>query len=127
MSRNQVVVGLADVTLVGQTKTDGGTWNGATTALKLPKPVFVFKNPESDSSGADKLISKGAIPIESSTEELIGDLLSPVMGACVDAGKFIPKNEPEPPADAQLELLSVPSSTEKPKKPRQQKKSSKSS
>ncbi len=124
MSRNQVVVGLADVTLVGQTKTDGGTWHGATIALKLPKPVFIFKNPDTDLAGADKLISKGALPIEPTTDTPIPDLLVPVMEACNDPAKFLPKNELEQPDTPQLELLSIPESPVKPKKPRKKKSNS---
>lgn len=100
MARNQTVVGLADVTLIGQTKPDGGTWNSANAALKQKKPVFVYMNSESDLTGAKQLIQKGAIALEPSKNQSISDLLKPIIKIC--SGELI---LPTPKTEIQLELL----------------------
>ena len=63
MGRNKYIYCLADYGLVVRTdKNKGGTWAGATEALKKQlAPVFV--NPESDAVGNAALIELGAVPL----------------------------------------------------------------
>lgn len=69
MQRNKYVYGLADAALVISSATDGGTWQGATEALKhhptWQVPVFV-RTEGSLPPGNNQLITQGGIPFPTS-------------------------------------------------------------
>lgn len=69
MQRNKYIYCLADAVLVVSSQTDGGTWQGATEALKhyptWQVPVFV-RSEEEPRSGNTQLLTQGGIPFPSS-------------------------------------------------------------
>jgi len=79
MERNKVVTGLAQVVIVAEADTKGGTWEGANGALKQKRPLYV-RQPESSSSlpGNAALIERGGHPLPWPTLALV-DTLSPLL------------------------------------------------
>ena len=71
MERNKVVTGLAQVVIVAEADTKGGTWEGADGALKQKRPLYV-RQPEPSSSlpGNAALIEHGAHPLSWPTQAL---------------------------------------------------------
>ena len=64
MERNNIVTGLAQVVIVAESGSKGGTWEGATGALKHGRRVYV-RQPRDDQSpiGNQLLLEKGALPL----------------------------------------------------------------
>jgi len=79
MERNKVVTGLAQVVIVAEADTKGGTWEGANGALKQKRPLYV-RQPKSSSSlpGNAALIERGGHPLPWPAQAL-GDTLSPLL------------------------------------------------
>jgi len=59
MARNKVVTGLAEVVIVAQSDTKGGTWAGARGALKQGRPLYVRYTPGEELPGNEALINQG--------------------------------------------------------------------
>ncbi len=80
MERNKVVTGLAQVVIVAEADTKGGTWEGAHSALKQKRPLYV-RQPTSSPSlpGNEALIKLGGQPLPWPTgdiEEVFAPLLA---------------------------------------------------
>ncbi len=79
MERNKVVTGLAQVVIVAEADTKGGTWEGANGALKQGRPLYVRQAASSQSlAGNEVLIERGGHPLPWPTEN-IADILSPLL------------------------------------------------
>ena len=63
MERNKVVTGLAEIVIVAESNTTGGTWNGATGALEQRRPLYVQQNADIIHAGNAMLLQWGAIPV----------------------------------------------------------------
>jgi DNA protecting protein DprA len=80
MERNNVVTGLAQVVIVAEADTKGGTWEGANGALKQKRQLYVRKAETSSLlAGNDALIERGGHPISWPTES-IAHMLAPLLG-----------------------------------------------
>lgn len=60
MERNKVVTGLAQVVIVAESGTKGGTWDGATGALAQKRPLYVRQSDGSGLLGNSALLQRGA-------------------------------------------------------------------
>ncbi len=70
MERNKVVTGLAQVVIVAEADTKGGTWEGAHSALKQKRPLYVRQLTSSPSlPGNETLIKLGGQPLPWPTED----------------------------------------------------------
>jgi DNA processing protein len=79
MERNKVVTGLAQVVIVAEADTRGGTWEGADGALKQKRPLYVRQpGPSSSLPGNAALIERGGHPLPWPTQAL-GDTFSPLL------------------------------------------------
>src|SRR2546425_9555975 len=79
MERNKVVTGLAQVVIVAEADTKGGTWEGANGALKQGRPLYVRQTATSQTlAGNEALIERGGQPLPWPTENT-ADLLSPLL------------------------------------------------
>ncbi|MEO8973903.1 MAG: DNA-processing protein DprA, partial [Ktedonobacteraceae bacterium] len=79
MERNKVVTGLAQVVIVAESDTKGGTWEGAHSAFKQKRPLYV-RQPTSSPSlpGNEALIKLGGQPLpwpNEDSEEVFAPLL----------------------------------------------------
>ena len=64
MERNKVVTGLAQVVIVAESDTKGGTWEGAHSALKQKRPLYVRQATSSPAlPGNEALIKLGGQPL----------------------------------------------------------------
>lgn len=63
MERNKVVTGLAQVVIVAESDTKGGTWEGANGALEQKRPLYVCKVNAPILPGNDALLRAGARPL----------------------------------------------------------------
>jgi DNA processing protein len=64
MERNKVVTGLAQVVIVAEADTKGGTWEGANGALKQKRPLYIRQTPSTPMlPGNDELIKQGGIAL----------------------------------------------------------------
>lgn len=64
MQRNATIATFSDRVLVAASGVSGGTWNMAELCLKNEVPLFVFDLPEDVAEGNQKLIGRGAIPVD---------------------------------------------------------------
>src|SRR5437762_3600499 len=81
MERNKVVTGLAQVVIVAEANTHGGTWEAANSALERKQPLYVCQTTSSPLlPGNDALIERGARPLYWHVEEQpsISDVLAPL-------------------------------------------------
>jgi DNA processing protein len=79
MERNKVVTGLAQIVIVAESDLQGGTWAGATGALRQNRPLYVRDTPTSSTlPGNQALIELGGHPLPWPTEQL-ADILSPLL------------------------------------------------
>ncbi len=79
MERNKVVTGLAQIVIVAESDTEGGTWAGATGALRQNRPLYVRDTASSSALPGNKaLIELGGHPLPWPTEQL-ADVLSPLI------------------------------------------------
>src|SRR5579872_5937406 len=79
MERNKVVTGLAQVVVVAESDTKGGTWEGAHSALKQKRPLYV-RQPASSPSlpGNEALIKLGGHPLTWPTDD-VEDVFAPLL------------------------------------------------
>ncbi len=63
MERNNVVTGLAQVVIVAESDTKGGTWEGAKNALKHKRLVYVRQSDDTSLPGNEALIQQGGLPL----------------------------------------------------------------
>ncbi len=79
MERNKVVTGLAQIVIVAESSIQGGTWAGATGALRQNRPLYVRESESSSALPGNKaLIELGGHPLPWPTEQL-ADALSPLL------------------------------------------------
>ncbi len=79
MERNKVVTGLAQIVIVAESDLQGGTWAGATGALRQNRPLYVRDTATSSTlPGNRALIELGGHPLPWPTEQL-ADVLSPLL------------------------------------------------
>jgi DNA processing protein len=79
MERNKVVTGLAQIVIVAESDLQGGTWAGATGALRQNRPLYVRDTASSASlPGNNALIELGGHPLPWPTEQL-AEVLSPLL------------------------------------------------
>jgi DNA protecting protein DprA len=78
MDRNKVVTGLAQIVIVAQSSTKGGTWEGAQEALRQRKPVYVRNTSDPSLAGNHALIKQGAKPLSWPVDD-IAELLNPLL------------------------------------------------
>ena len=77
MERNNVVTGLAQIVIVAESDSKGGTWEGATTALKHERRVYVRQPRDGNAPvGNQLLLEKGALPLPWPTDDLDNVLLA---------------------------------------------------
>jgi len=79
MERNKVVTGLAQIVIVAESDTKGGTWEGANGALAQHRPLYVRQTESPPSLPGNKaLIERGGQPLPWPTEALAATL-SPLL------------------------------------------------
>jgi len=79
MERNKVVTGLAQIVIVAETDTKGGTWEGANGALAQHRPLYVRQTESPPSLPGNKaLIERGGHPLPW-PPEVLSTTLSPLM------------------------------------------------
>ncbi len=103
MERNNVVTGLAQVVIVAESDSKGGTWEGANGALKQERPLYVRQTGTS-LPGNNLLIDKGGLPLVWPPIDPHADVLSPIL----QKSSIIHKKHlhaPSPPN--QLSLLTI--------------------
>jgi DNA processing protein len=104
MERNKVVTGLAQIVIVAESDTEGGTWAGATGALRQNRPLYVRDTAYSSALPGNKaLIELGAHPLPWPTEQL-PDVLSPLLQK---SAAFRQVNDDEPSQPGQLSLFAL--------------------
>lgn len=74
MERNKVVTGLAQIVIVAESDTKGGTWDGANGALAQKRPLYVCQTTEPMLPGNEALRKLGAHPIAWPTGDIAGTL-----------------------------------------------------
>jgi DNA protecting protein DprA len=106
MERNKVVTGLAQIVIVAESDTEGGTWAGATGALRQNRPLYVRDTASSSSTlpGNKALIELGGHPLPWPTEQL-ADVLSPLLQKSA-ALRQAKDDEPSRPGQLSLFALS---------------------
>jgi DNA protecting protein DprA len=105
MDRNHVVTGLAQIVIVAEADSKGGTWDGANGALKQGRRLYVLYTESAEVLPGNKLLlEKGAHPLAWPAESL-GDMLAPLLLES-DVVRERQRNMPEPPS--QLSLLALP-------------------
>jgi DNA processing protein len=80
MERNKVVTGLAQIVVVVESDTKGGTWEGAKGALAQKRPVYVCQMDKPALPGNDALLKIGTRPLSWPTEDMAG-ALAPLLHA----------------------------------------------
>jgi DNA processing protein len=79
MERNKVVTGLAQVVIVAESDTKGGTWEGAKGALQQHRKLYVRQPDENSPLAGNKvLIELGGYPLPWPTEK-VAEMLSPLL------------------------------------------------
>ena len=63
MERNRVVTGLAQIVIVAESNTKGGTWDGAHGALEQKRPLYVCQMEAPALPGNSALLQRGAFPL----------------------------------------------------------------
>jgi DNA processing protein len=104
MERNNVVTALAQVVIVAESDSKGGTWEGANGALKQGRRVYVRHSEDVKLlPGNQLLLEKGGYPLSWPTDTL-ADLLAPVLH---ESSQVREKQQAMSPAPDQLSLLTV--------------------
>jgi DNA processing protein len=76
MERNNVVTGLAQIVIVAEADSKGGTWEGANGALKQRRHVYVYQNDDVTLLPGNKLLlEKGGLPLHWPTDNVLMLLL----------------------------------------------------
>jgi DNA protecting protein DprA len=105
MERNKVVTGLAQIVIVAESNTQGGTWAGATGALRQNRPLYVRETvPPSSLPGNTALIEQGGHPVPWPTEQLT-DVLSPLLQ---ESEVLYQEKSAKPEHQGQLSLFAIP-------------------
>ena len=104
MERNNVVTGLAQVVIVAESDSKGGTWEGANGALKQERPLYV-RQAEQDNTllGNKLLIEKGGLPLAWPPTDTT-DVLSPILQK---SDTIREKQHHMPPLPDQFSLLAI--------------------
>ena len=77
MEHNKVVTALAQVVVVAESDTRGGTWDGANAALKQQRPLYVREPGNAQTlPGNTALLANGASPLPSNESQLAVSLAS---------------------------------------------------
>ncbi|GCE49953.1 DNA protecting protein DprA [Thermosporothrix hazakensis] len=104
MERNKVVTGLAQIVIVAESDTKGGTWEGANGALHQKRRVYVRATKDSSiPAGNAALLEKGARPLSwspSDEDQAFAPLLE-------KARKVQEQQRSMPPSPRQLSLLAI--------------------
>jgi DNA processing protein len=104
MERNNVVTGLAQVVIVAESDSKGGTWEGANGALKQGRRVYVRQSDDVTLLlGNGLLLEKGCHPLAWPTDT-IADMLAPVLH---ESDLVREKQQAASPLPDQLSLLTV--------------------
>ena len=104
MERNNVVTGLAQVVIVAESDSKGGTWEGANGALKQGRRVYVRQSDDVTLlPGNGLLLEKGGYSLVWSTDT-IADMLAPVLH---ESNLVREKQQAASPLPNQLSLLTV--------------------
>jgi DNA processing protein len=104
MERNNVVTGLAQVVIVAESDSKGGTWEGANGALKQGRRVYVRQSDDRTLlPGNGLLLEKGGYPLAWPTDT-IADMLAPVLH---ESNLVREKQQAAPPLPDQLSLLTA--------------------
>jgi predicted Rossmann fold nucleotide-binding protein DprA/Smf involved in DNA uptake len=104
MERNKVVTGLAQVVIVAESNTKGGTWDGANGALKQKRHLFVRQTDNEETlPGNELLLEKGGKPLQWPTTN-VDDTFSPLLET---AQTFQQKQQDVSPRPNQLSLLAI--------------------
>ncbi|HEY5002812.1 MAG TPA: DNA-processing protein DprA [Ktedonobacteraceae bacterium] len=104
MERNHVVTGLAQVVIVAESDSKGGTWEGANGALKQGRRVYVRQSDDVTLlPGNGLLLEKGCHPLAWPTST-IADMLAPVL---YESNLVCEKQQVASPLPDQLSLLTV--------------------
>ncbi|HEU5381047.1 MAG TPA: DNA-processing protein DprA [Ktedonobacteraceae bacterium] len=104
MERNKVVTGLAQIVIVAESDTKGGTWDGANGALMQKRPLYICQMEMPALPGNDALLKRGAQPLSWPSENVEGSL-APLLHVSLE----IQQKQTEllsPPS--QLSLLAMP-------------------
>lgn len=80
MERNKVVTGLAQLVIVAESDTKGGTWEGANGALAQKRPLYVCQMDLPSLPGNDALLKRGARSLSWPADNLASEL-APLLGA----------------------------------------------
>lgn len=80
MERNKVVTGLAQIVIVAESDTKGGTWDGAHGALAQKRPLYVCQMDAPALPGNSALLQHGARPLAWPVEDP-GSSLAPLLSA----------------------------------------------
>jgi DNA processing protein len=103
MERNKVVTGLAQIVIVAESDSKGGTWDGANGALEQKRPLYVCQMDDSMPPGNASLLKRGANALRWPAEN-VEEVLSPLIQTCQE-GYHRQASRPMPPD--QLSLLAV--------------------
>jgi len=102
MERNTIVTGLAQIVIVAESDSKGGTWEGASGALKQKRRLYVRQTETADSLPGNKLLlEKGGIPLIWPTKDITATIL-PLLKESHQVQEH-QQNTPDPPN--QLSLL----------------------
>lgn len=104
MERNSVVTGLAQVVIVAESDTKGGTWEGANGALKQGRTLYVRRSNGDALPGNHLLLERGAIPLDWPIES-IATTLTPLLKT---TEKIHLKHREIATPPSQLSLLAIP-------------------
>jgi predicted Rossmann fold nucleotide-binding protein DprA/Smf involved in DNA uptake len=105
MERNHVVTGLAQVVIVAESDSKGGTWEGANNALMQGRSLYVRQTGHGDSLPGNKLlIEKGGHPLPWPDQDLTV-LLAPILH---ESSQVLEKQQGTLPPPDQLSLLAIP-------------------
>jgi DNA processing protein len=104
MDRNKVVTGLAQIVIVAESDTKGGTWDGTNGALKQGRRVYVrAAGPEEILPAHPLIIEKGGYPLPWPLEDL-----SSVLETLLQEGEVVrEKQHRSGPLPNQLSLLAI--------------------
>jgi len=104
MERNKVVTGLAQIVIVAESDSRGGTWDGANGALEQKRPLYVCQMDGSTLPGNGLLLKRGANMLPWPREN-VEDVLSPLLYT----SQQLPQRQTSRPIrPGQLPLLAVP-------------------
>ncbi len=104
MERNKVVTGLAQIVVVAESDTKGGTWEGANGALAQKRPLYVCQMDSPALPGNDALLKRGAGSLPWPVDNLTGEL-APLLRASQEIQQRQVDMSPPP---SQLSLLALP-------------------